>query len=177
MIENKQKEENENAIVVEPVKLKRGRKPKNSVIVKSESNSNLNQENNNIVISINEECKEDIYNNIISNNENNENNLTEEQKPGIKKRGRKPKGGKIIQQLTQINNNKETKPNIILHLKCSLKDLLNNNLLGNPLESFIFKSNNNDLSYDMVDKNKNSIIENNVNSNSRYTNTLVNNDD
>ena len=41
----------------------------------------------------------------------------------IKKRGRKPKGGKIIQQLPPTNPNKETKPSVILHLKCSLKDL------------------------------------------------------
>mgnify|MGYP006220861135 CR=1 FL=1 len=44
-------------------------------------------------------------------------------KPPPKKRGRKPKGGKIIPQ-TDINNivmNKE--PNVILHLKCSIKDI------------------------------------------------------
>lgn len=178
-----QNNENEGNTVVEPIKLKRGRKPKNLTIpenvvkseIKNETKSNLNEENNNnVIISIDEECKEDIYNNLDSNNQN---NLIEEQKPGIKKRGRKPKGGKIIQQLTQINNNKETKPNIILHLKCSLKDLVNNNLLGNPLESFIFKSNNNDLSYDIVDKNNKSIIENNLNSSSCYTKTIVNNDE
>lgn len=41
----------------------------------------------------------------------------------IKKRGRKPKGGKIVEN---INNNApqiEVKPNVILCLKCSLKDL------------------------------------------------------
>jgi hypothetical protein len=178
MDENKEKVEKETTIV-EPVKLKRGRKPKNLTtienIVKNENNTNLNQENNNnIIISIQEEYKEDVFNNLSLNQEN---NLIEEQKPGIKKRGRKPKGGKIIQQLTQTNNNKETKPNIILHLKCSLKDLVNNNLLGNSLDSFIFKSNNNDLSYDIVNKNNNSIIENNLKSSSCYTNTLVNNDE
>ena len=40
-----------------------------------------------------------------------------------KKRGRKPKGGKIIQHFLPINSKKENKPNIILHLKCSIKDL------------------------------------------------------
>lgn len=40
-----------------------------------------------------------------------------------KKRGRKPKGGKIIQQKTNNNSDKNIVPNIILHLKCSLKDI------------------------------------------------------
>ena len=40
-----------------------------------------------------------------------------------KKRGRKPKGGKIIKNIKPTNELEETKPNIILHLKCSLKDL------------------------------------------------------
>jgi len=173
-----QNNENEEPIVVEPVKLKRGRKPKNSIVenITLKDTKNIN-ENNNIMISI-DESKEDICNNIFSENEN---IIEQELKVGIKKRGRKPKGGKIIQQLTQLNNDKETKPNIILHLKCSLKDLQNNNLLGNPLESFIFKSNNNDLSYDIVNKNNNSIIENNLNSciisDSCYTNTSVNDED
>ena len=45
------------------------------------------------------------------------------EKPAPKKRGRKPKGGKIIQNTTLITNDKEQEPNIILHLKCSLKDI------------------------------------------------------
>ena len=40
-----------------------------------------------------------------------------------KKRGRKPKGGKIITEPTNINVNQEIKPNIILHLKCKLEDI------------------------------------------------------
>jgi hypothetical protein len=51
------------------------------------------------------------------------NNQIEDNKPIAKKRGRKPKGGKIIQQIVPLNNSKESKPNIILHLKCSIKDL------------------------------------------------------
>ena len=57
----------------------------------------------------------------------------------VKKRGRKPKGGKLI---TKDTCNKPSAPvptNVILHLKCSLKDIeddviLNkNNLIGDPL--------------------------------------------
>ena len=47
----------------------------------------------------------------------------EEDKPPPKKRGRKPKGGKIIPQ-TDINTMVMiAEPNVILHLKCSIKDI------------------------------------------------------
>lgn len=49
--------------------------------------------------------------------------LIDENKPLPKKRGRKPKGGKIIQQPVVTDNSKDAEPNIILHLKCSLKDI------------------------------------------------------
>ena len=58
----------------------------------------------------------------------------------FKKRGRKPKGGKIIQQITSVYNNTENKPNIILHLKCAIKDL--DTITGNSqIESFHFSNN------------------------------------
>jgi len=45
-----------------------------------------------------------------------------------KKRGRKPKGGKIIKNVNEkINQDEIKKPNIILQLKCSSKDLENHN--------------------------------------------------
>ena len=44
-----------------------------------------------------------------------------------KKRGRKPKGGKIITQKLEENNNQNEMPNIILHLKCSINDIKNKN--------------------------------------------------
>ena len=40
-----------------------------------------------------------------------------------KKRGRKPKGGKIVQHNIELNDIVEPSPNIILHLKCCLKDV------------------------------------------------------
>jgi hypothetical protein len=66
-----------------------------------------------------------------------------------KKRGRKPKGGKIIQQIVPLNNSKEIKQNIILHLKCSVKDLKSVNLFGSNLDGYSFSQTNN-LSYDVV---------------------------
>jgi hypothetical protein len=144
--------------VVETVKQKRGRKPKKVV------------EETNIIFSIQETT--DINENVLVNGTQNnmiigaeldddnvdadETNLVlstetqqEEQKPGGKKRGRKPKGGKIIQQVVPLNNNKESKPNIILHLKCSLKDLQTNTFMSTNVECFNFLGKN-DLNYEII---------------------------
>jgi len=74
----------------------------------------------------------------------------------IKKRGRKPKGGKIIQQNLQILDEPEVKPNVILHLKCSLKDLqtigdYNSNFTTANIDPFQFSVNKNELlSYEII---------------------------
>ena len=91
-------------------------------------------------------------------------------KPIGKKRGRKPKGGKIIQQVMPINNNTDTKPNVILHLKCSLKDLHSTSNLtpeiksynSQPLEiqSYNFQ-NTKTLSYDVINSVETDIYNNN----------------
>jgi hypothetical protein len=58
------------------------------------------------------------------------------EKPPPKKRGRKPKGGKIINKVNITNiNNEKIIPNVILHLKCSTKqidDVSISNLKYNP---------------------------------------------
>jgi hypothetical protein len=41
----------------------------------------------------------------------------------VKKRGRKPQGGKIIKKTKSTDVQEEMRPNIILHLKCFIKDL------------------------------------------------------
>ena len=56
-----------------------------------------------------------------------------------KKRGRKPKGGKLITRNINEPDNDVTVPNIILHLKCSSKDLDDyntrmNQMVTNPLD-------------------------------------------
>ena len=79
------------------------------------------------------------------------------QKAVAKKRGRKPKGGKIIQQITPSNANKEIKPNIILHLKCSLKELQTNSI-NTCVESFNFASCKNELNYEVIDSQKNNTL-------------------
>lgn len=70
--------------------------------------------------------------------------------PTQKRRGRRPKGGKIIEQPVHLNLTKESKPNVILHLKCSLKDLDGNGVMNQGIENFAFTANKNDLSYEIV---------------------------
>ena len=61
-------------------------------------------------------------------------------KPEAKKRGRKPKGGKLITKNINENEREPVPTNVILHLKCSLKEIeedviqSNNNLIGDPMD-------------------------------------------
>lgn len=55
--------------------------------------------------------------------------------PEVKKRGRKPKGGKLIEKNAKENNVANVPTNVILHLKCSLKDIeeQNEHTITDPL--------------------------------------------
>ena len=92
-----------------------------------------------------EKEEKDNNQNVISNFSSND-----EEKPIIKKRGRKPKGGKIIQQVVSNEPLQEDKPNIILHLKCSMKDLLIPNQNNSFVESYNFHAGKNDLTYEII---------------------------
>ena len=118
---------------------KRGRKSKKHL----ENNLiNYNNSNENIIVNIQDKIEnaQDLVNDFLNlNNKNelqdytsesksilitNDTNLTNfinENQDVAKKRGRKPKGGKIIQQTLLLTNAKENRPNVILHLKCFLK--------------------------------------------------------
>jgi hypothetical protein len=64
---------------------------------------------------------------IESNDQDNDNIVNDAPPPVIKKRGRRPKGGKIISTEKQLNTPVVTmQENIILHLRCSLDDLNDN---------------------------------------------------
>ena len=148
------------------VKPKRGRKSKKDIeaAAAAAAASNL-QENGSINIDIEEKLgvsggHDSLYENINADadadtesinfllNENpNENAII---KPAAKKRGRKPKGGKIIQQVVPIVSVKEEKPNVILHLKCSMRDLQSQNGFDSNLEPFHF-SNNKELTYNVLE--------------------------
>ena len=109
-----------------------------NVVVKMEE-TQLDYQNNN-----DNSCVDEVLNFNNNNNDNDNNNITisnSDNKPAAKKRGRKPKGGKIIQQIVSPNKFTETKPNVILHLKCCLKDLsLSSNLDGYDLNSCVFSN-------------------------------------
>jgi hypothetical protein len=141
---------------------KRGRKSKKDIDeinkgINNELNNEFNNELNKEIIkeNINIVIEETIQNiNDLSNTQESEENenIIEETKHIPKKRGRKPKGGKIIQQIVPINNNKETKPNVILHLKCSLKDLNINSIIDSEIlsyNSYNFQNKTN-LTYDII---------------------------
>ena len=109
-----------------------------NIIVNIEDNDlDLNDENDNV----------NNFNDTLTDQMITKNSIIDN-KPVAKKRGRKPKGGKIIQQILPLNENKENRPNVILHLKCFLKDLNDNNLFGSQFDSFNFSNAN--LSYDLI---------------------------
>ena len=91
----------------------------------------------------------------------------------IKKRGRKPKGGKIIQPIITDEKHKEEKPNVILHLKCCLKDL-NNSSKNNCIESYNFQAKN-DFTYEMINHELNN--NNNHNNHTKFDNDYDFDDD
>ena len=135
---------------------KRGRKSKKE----TEAAVALLEENINVIIEENNIVEEELLQspnlveeeNIVFFPPENTGLVEEEdiQKPVAKKRGRKPKGGKIILQMVSIENTKENKPNIILHLKCSIKDLLLLNASNNSdIQGFDFH-NSAQLSYDEI---------------------------
>jgi hypothetical protein len=77
-----------------------------------------------------------------------------------KKRGRKPKGGKIVPNNLFIESNKGHEPNIIMHLKCGEADLYKNNFMYSvtyepnvpSVETFQFENNkSNELGYSIID--------------------------
>jgi hypothetical protein len=162
-----------------PIKAKRGRKSKKELLASlnmqsitstKDTNTNFNtvidtDNQSTINLSVNEintqlNIKEpQIYETVLEEQENDNdinNNqivvigINDEQKPAIKKRGRKPKGGKIIQQVESNEPLNDDKPNIILHLKCSMKDLLLSNKNSSLVESYNFQAGKNELTYEII---------------------------
>jgi len=103
---------------------------------------------------------------------NNQEQTIEEVKPvkEHKKRGRKPKGGIVVEQTKTINTIIPI-PNIILHLNCKLSDILNSNNdysnTYNPyVENVIDFNNDETCNYDFLTNNdNNNDINNNANAN------------
>lgn len=154
---------------------KRGRKSKKELEELAKLN---NKDNITVIIEETSEINESIVSNLntiievlISDDETDNVNTydllkNDEEKPIAKKRGRKPKGGKIIQQIVPVNIIKEDKPNIILHLKCSLKDIHSNLTENSEIQSFIFQPIN-QLSFDIINGDTN-IFNKSENNNVKY---------
>ena len=122
---------------------KRGRKPKNIEETEKSINKDINKDK--------DKDKDINDTTIIEEDEPNINiTIVEEDKPLAKKRGRKPKGGKIIQQIIPVNMSDELRPNVILHLKCSLKDL-QLTMMGSDVQSYTFE-NTEPLMYNVIHK-------------------------
>lgn len=149
--------------MAEPVKGKRGRKSKKELMAALNMNTfsvigttQLSPSNNqNVVLNVTENDTTSS-NIVIITNPNLEGSIDDilddtdtntDTKQVIKKRGRKPKGGKIVQQIIHTENKINDKPNVILHLKCSIRDLQMANL--NNIESYTFNSKSN-LNYDVI---------------------------
>ena len=126
-------------VSLEPIiekKIRKRRSKKDMLIANankiSDNNTMGDSSNENIIVKTRKRrvCKSkknenNTDENIILNSEHNIQIPPEEKV--IKKRGRKPKGGKIITQKLEENNNNNVLPNIILHLKCSIRDIKNIN--------------------------------------------------
>tara|TARA_B100000886_G_scaffold71038_2_gene45200 strand:+ start:17858 stop:18796 length:939 start_codon:yes stop_codon:yes gene_type:complete len=84
-------------------------------------------------------------------------NLVEPEVKVQKKRGRKPKGGKIVSNVKSIDSDNFVKTNVVLHLKCSLDDLNNEQSddSSKDIQSFELnqsKNNNNNLEFEILNK-------------------------
>jgi hypothetical protein len=186
-----------NTVIVE--KKKRGRKKlikPDTIIIDSQKNENV--ENHKIETSVSEEYSKNIDESMgkkerkqhkirvpkVDKKQSSIQDIQESSSPSLtltnvvvhKKRGRKPRGGKIIHENQMQTNNSPEVPNIILHLKCVLSDLKKSNELNsNKLDTYggndkksgilcyndhdqnnIFSSNmSNITNYEKCDKNRN----------------------
>ena len=139
----------------------------NNIVMMSKRACNTDENENNTDINDN---NTDINDNNTDINDNENNNIviiskpdSTNEKPASKKRGRKPKGGKIIQQVLNNVPQQEDKPNVILHLKCSMKDLQNTTQNNGFIESYSGIIGKNDLTYEVIcNENNNTFNEKNT---------------
>ena len=161
-----QDEDNDKKETVVNTPKKRGRKSKKEI--ENALNESLTEK---IEVSIPEPVI--VETTIVEQGIENDNDDSEQKKTTAKKRGRKPKGGKIIHQTATINDLNDSRPNVILHLKCSSKDLINNISSTDTLEieSYNFSSKH-ELSYDVINQ---QTSQSTASSNSNNNNININN--
>jgi hypothetical protein len=166
---------------------KKGRKPKSYY-----ENLKLQEMSNNLLDISNISISNNIVNTLISSED--EIILDVSKIVVHKKRGRKPKGGIIIEQ-NKIEIQSDIKPNIILHLNCKLNDIITGDLNYDPTVYNIKEFDNMDIKYDYIENkhdnnpinnedslnninllNANTNNYNNSNNNSNSNSNLLNND-
>ena len=121
---------------------KRTRRKKSEILQQQQENSLANETNGNIQLQLTEVTT----------------GVTE-----VKKRGRKPKGGKLLPKSKNESEEKPVVQNVILHLKCSTKDLEESNIMHNHMTY------NNEIPPDILTYDQNN--------NNNNTFTLYNSDD
>jgi len=150
---------------------KKGRKPKSyyeNLKLQELSNNSITPTNDALNTLIN-----DIINDVISGD--NESSVDISKVVVHKKRGRKPKGGIIIEQ-NKIEIQTEIKPNIILHLNCKLNDIITGELNYDPTVYNIKEFDNMNIKYDYIENKNDNTINNDDNINSiNNTNNNTNN--
>jgi len=115
---------------------KKGRRPKSyyeNLKLLDFSNNITNLDEN--ITTVSNESSTDISTNVV---------------PVHKKRGRKPKGGKIIEEKKEYVELNQ-KPNIILHLNCKLSEIISNELKYNPNVDNISEFDNNNYCFNVFD--------------------------
>jgi hypothetical protein len=144
---------------------KKGRKPKSY-------HENLKlQELSNKLLDMSINAIDNVLNNILSSvlsdisNGINENILDISKTVVHKKRGRKPKGGIIIEQ-NKIEMQTDIKPNIILHLNCKLNDIITGDLNYDPTVYNIKDFDNMNIKYDYIEKKNDDLLNNGINEDS-----------
>jgi len=149
---------------------KKGRKPKSyyeNLKLLELSNNLLDISNSNFNIVTNNVTDTNTINTIANTIVNCTNNIivTDICKNIIhKKRGRKPKGGKIIEQ-KKIIIELIQKPNIILHLNCKLRDIIIGELNYSPIVHNIKDFDNTTINYDYIKSNSNTSNDEHISNN------------
>ena len=168
-----------------PIKPKRGRRSKKAIeeAKKLEESKKLAESNNELPVFSAPETLEKSTENMkipidsigsVINDDNkiilcDSSNVSE--KPPGKKRGRKPKGGKIVAQTTENMDKEQEKPNVILHLKCQITDLFNNcenSMIQNNIDVFHHNGGKLDLNYKVLNDNG---VDENIYNPSAFINT------
>jgi len=89
-----------------------------------------------------------------------------------KKRGRKPKGGKVVTCIQNDINNNDIIPNIILHLKCNQSDI-NNHSNKDFIDTYQFNNTKNyDFNYLQLSNESNSYNNTTINTNINTNDTI-----